>query len=121
MGYRIKVELEDVEGHGFRYSGEDLTGQGATIRLQGGTEVQGHVIKRGEDLTGEEAEGHALRVRGEDMTGEDTEGHLFKRIDLEVDDAQANLLRAATDKGELIYVRFPDGAEIQGHAYRVKY
>jgi hypothetical protein len=120
MSYRIKVELEDVEGHGFRYK-ENLTGQEATIRLQDGTEVQGHVIKRGEDLTGAEAEGHALRVRSGDMTGEDTEGHLYKRIDLEVDDAQANLLRAATDKGEPIYVRFPDGAEVQGHAYRARY
>ena len=54
------------------------------------------------------------------MTGEDTDGHLYKRgIELEVDDdTAANMLRAATDRGEPVYVRFPDGAEVQGHKFR---
>jgi hypothetical protein len=67
-------------------------------------------------MTGDDAEGH--RYKGwEDMTGEEAEGHLMRRgIDLEVDDTAANLLRAATDKGEPVYVRFSDGAEVQGHA-----
>jgi hypothetical protein len=95
MPFKIKVEMEDAEGHALRVK-EDLTGQAVIIRMEDGTEVQGHIFKRGEDLTGEEAEGHAFRVRSEDMTGEDAEGHIYKRIDLEVDDAQANLLRAAT-------------------------
>ena len=43
----------------------------------------------------------------------------FKRgIDLEVDDTAANMLRAATDNGEPVYVRFPDVAEAQGHVLR---
>jgi hypothetical protein len=63
-------------------------------------------------MTGDDAEGH--RYKGwEDMTGEEAEGHLMRRgIDLEVDDTAANLLRAATGKGEPVYVRFPDGAEV---------
>jgi hypothetical protein len=60
--------------------------------------------------------GHAFKR--EDLTGEDAEGQAWKRIDLEVDDTQVNLLRAATDRGEPIYVLFPDGAEVQGHAYK---
>jgi hypothetical protein len=78
MPFKIKVEMEDAEGHALRVK-EDLTGQAVIIRMEDGTEVQGHIYKRGED-----------------MTGEDAEGHIYKRIDLEVDDAQANLLRAAT-------------------------
>lgn len=85
-------------------SGEDLTGQEVTIRFEDGTEVQGHGFK----------------WNGEDMTGEDTEGHVgrYTGIELEVDDTHANMLRAATDKGEPVYVRFPDGAEVKGHGIR---
>jgi hypothetical protein len=78
----------------------DLTGQEVTVRMDDGTEVQGHALKYKED-----------------MTGDDTEGHR-KRIDLEVDDTQANMLKAATDKGEPVYVRFPDGAEVTGHVFK---
>ena len=28
------------------------------------------------------------------------------------------MLRAATDRGEPVYVRFPDGAEVQGHRFK---
>jgi hypothetical protein len=97
---RISFEPEDVEGHGGRWTEETAPekGQEATIRLQDGAEVQGH-----------------LYFEREDMSGEDVEGHLRRRIELEVDDTAANMLRAATDRGEPVYVRFPDGAEVQGH------
>ncbi|MFN2488510.1 MAG: hypothetical protein ABR529_01970 [Actinomycetota bacterium] len=104
MPYRYGIELDDVEGHmPFRY--EDLSGREVTIRLEDGTEVRGHGYYRG----------------GEDTRGEDTEGHAYKwnGIELEVDDTQANLLRAASDRGEPVYVRFPDGAEVKGHGYRL--
>ena len=95
MPYRSGIELDDVEA---RY-GEDMTGQEVTVRLEDGTEVQGQL--------------HKYR---EDMTGDDTEAH-SGRIDLEVDDAQADVLKAANDRGEPVYVRFPDGAEVRGHTY----
>jgi hypothetical protein len=95
----IRLEVDDVEGHmPWRY--EDMTGKTVTIRTEDGTEVQGH--------------GYKVK---EDMTGEDAEGHAYKRgIDLEVDDSQAHLLKTASDRGEPVYVRFPDGAEVTGHA-----
>jgi hypothetical protein len=97
---RIRIEPDDTEGHVWKR--EDLTGQAVTVRMEDGTEV----------------EGHAFKVK-EDLTGEDAEGHLMKRgIDLEVDDTQANLLRAANDRGEPVYVRFPDDADVQGHVVR---
>ncbi|MFN2489373.1 MAG: hypothetical protein ABR529_06500 [Actinomycetota bacterium] len=70
--------------------------------MEDGTEVEGHI--RREDQTGEDTEGHVIRVRYVDQSGDDT---------------QANLLRAATDKGEPVYVRFPDGAEVKGHGYKM--
>jgi hypothetical protein len=66
--------------------------------------VQGHLVRIKEDTTGEDTEGHGLRARV---------------IDLEVEDTQANMLRAATDRGEPVYVRFPDGAEVKGHAFNI--
>ncbi len=102
MPARYGIQLDDVEGHMPAKYGEDLTGQEITVRMDDGTEVQGHGLRSFED-----------------MTGEDTEGHRVPRIELEVDDTQANLLRAATDKGEPVYVRFPEGAEVRGHGLRL--
>jgi hypothetical protein len=85
---------------------EDLSGQAVTVRMEDGTEVEGHVVRYGkEDLTGEDTAGHGIRIRG---------------IDLEVDDTRANLLAAANERGEPVYVRFPDGAEVKGHAMKIK-
>ena len=102
MPIRYKIEPDDTEGHAFKLR-EDLTGQAVTIRMEDGTEVEGHVYKFKEDTTGDDTEGHAYRA---------------KYIDLEEDDTQATLLRAATNRGEPVYVRFPDGAEVKGHGFR---
>ncbi|MFN2489876.1 MAG: hypothetical protein ABR529_09100 [Actinomycetota bacterium] len=76
---------------------ENFQGKDVTVRLEDGTEVQGHVGK----------------------WGEDTEGHAGKwGIELEVFDTEANMLQAATDRGESVYVRLPDEAEVKGHAYK---
>ena len=94
----IRLEVDDVEGHMPRRY-EDLTGKTVTICTESGDEVQGHGYKVKEDQTGEDAEGHAYK-RG---------------IDMEVDDSQAHLLKTAIARGEPVYVRFPDGAEVTGH------
>jgi hypothetical protein len=103
MAYkRIRIEPDDTEGHGFKFK-EDLTGQAVTVRMEDGTEVEGHVFRR------------------EDLTGEDTKGHGLKRgIDLEVDDTQAHLLAAVNERGEPVYVRFPDDDDVRGHLWRIK-
>jgi hypothetical protein len=80
---------------------EDLTGQAVTVRMKDGTEVEGH-----------------MPYKREDLAGDDTEGHVWKRIDLEVDDTQANMLTAANERGEPVYVRFPDGVEVKGHVFK---
>jgi hypothetical protein len=123
MPFRFRVELDDVEGHISRYKFEDLTGEAVTIRTESGDEVQGHAGKlKFVDQSGQEVEGHVGRYKFEktDPTQDDTEGHgfKFKAIELEVDDAQAHLLQTAGDRGEPVYVRFPDGAEVTGHRIR---
>jgi TATA-binding protein-associated factor Taf7 len=104
MPLKFRVEMDDVEGHMPLRFKEDMTGKEVTVRLEDGTEVRGH----------------ALRFK-EDTRGDDTEGHMpLRHVELEVDDSQAHLLKTAGEKGEPIYVGFPDGAEVQGHYFRVK-
>jgi len=100
MANKFRIEVEDVEGHTVRGKIEDMTGQPVTIRMEDGAEVQGHYKYR------------------EDMTGDDDVAGHSRLIDLEVDDTQANMLAAANERGEPIYVRFPDGAEVTGHGTR---
>jgi hypothetical protein len=117
-GKKITIMPDDTEGHGYRW--EDLTGQEVTVRLEDGTEVEGHLYRGKIDMTGEDTEGHGRK--NEDMTGDDTEGHRRRHaLDLEVDDTAANLLRAATDRGEPVHVRFPDEDDVQGHRASVKF
>jgi hypothetical protein len=101
---RISIEPDDPAGH-VPFKREDLGGQEVTIRLEDGTEVQGR----------------AFRAKYEHSKGDYTErlGGRYNRIEVEVDDTQANLLKAASDRGEPIHVRFPDGAEVTGHRLRV--
>jgi hypothetical protein len=100
---RITIQPDDTEGH-IPFKREDLSGQEVTVRLEDGSEVQGH----------------AFLAKSEHTKGDYTErlGGRSNIIDLEVDDREADVLRAATDKGEPVYVRFPDGAEVKGHAYK---
>lgn len=119
---RYKIEPEDVEGHRYK-SWEDMQGQEVTVRVDDGTEVRGHISRvRLENMTGSDTEGQARRIRFEQISpsGEDT-GCQGKRIELKVGDAQAKLLRAATDRGEPVYVRFLDEDDVRGHLYRVKF
>jgi hypothetical protein len=119
---RYKSEPEDVAGHRYK-SWEDMQGQEVTVRVDDGTEVQGHISRiRFENMTGSDTKGQARRIRFEQMdpSGEDT-GCQGKRIELKVGDAQAKLLRAATDRGECVYVRFSDEDDVRGHLYRVKF
>jgi hypothetical protein len=59
-----RIELDDVEGH-MAYKSEDLSDQEVTVSLQDGAEVQGHAYRiRFEDTTGEDTEGHAVRIKG---------------------------------------------------------
>jgi hypothetical protein len=98
-------------------------GQEVTVRMDDGTQVQGHISRiRFEDITGSDTKDQAGRIRFEktDPAGDDTEGHSFKRIELEIDDGLAKLLRAASDRGEPVYVRFSDENDVQTHIYRVK-
>jgi hypothetical protein len=103
MPLKCRVEMDDVEGHMPLRFREDMTGkEGVTVRLEDGTEVRGH----------------GWRFK-EDTRGDDTEGHMpLSHVELEVDDSQAHLLKTAGEKGEPIYVRFPDGAEVTGHRIR---
>jgi small nuclear ribonucleoprotein (snRNP)-like protein len=96
---RIRIEPVDVE-RDIPFKREDLSGQEVTIRMEDGTEVQGH----------------AFRADYEHTKGDYTErlGGRYNSIDVEVDETQANLL-AAAERGEPVYVRFPDGTEVQGH------
>jgi hypothetical protein len=115
--------MDDVEGHGSRYNFEDLRGEAVTIRTESSDEVQGHISRvKFVDQTGQEVEGHSARWKYEkiDPTQDDTEGHAsrIKYVELEVDDAQAHLLQTANDRGEPVYVRFPDGAEVTGHRFK---
>jgi hypothetical protein len=103
MARRIGVEVDDVEGHLLRW--EDLTGQEVTIRMEDGTEVQGH-LKYPEEARGDDTEGHGWLKGG--------------RIDLEVADTQAHLLTVANERGAPVYVRFPDGDEVKGHGVVVR-
>jgi hypothetical protein len=99
---RIRIEPVDVEGD-IPFKREDLSGQEVTIRMEDGTEVQGH----------------AFRADYKHTKGDYTErlGGRYNSIDVEVDDTQANLL-AATERGEPVYVRFPDGTEVRGHGLK---
>ena len=99
---RIRIEPDDTEGQ-VPFKREDLSGQEVTIRMEDGTEVQGR----------------AFRADYEHTKGDYTErlGGRYNSIDVEVEDTQANLL-AATERGEPVYVRFPDGAEVSGHAFK---
>jgi hypothetical protein len=74
-------------------------------------------------MTGSDTKGPAGRMRFEKRVppGNDTEGHGLKRIEVEVDHAQAKLLCAATDGGIPIYIRLTAEDEIQGHPYRVRF
>jgi hypothetical protein len=104
MAYkRIRLEPDDTGGH-IPFKREDLSGQEVTIRMEDGTEVQGH----------------AFRAQYEHTKGDYTErlGGRYNSIELEVDDTRANMLKAATDRGEPIHIRFPDGAVVTGHAPR---
>jgi hypothetical protein len=100
---RIGIEPDDTEGH-IPFKREDLSGQEVTIRMEDGTEVQGR----------------AFRAKYEHTKGDYTErlGGRYNTIELEVDDTRANVLEAVTDRGEPIHIRFPDGAEVTGHALR---
>jgi hypothetical protein len=100
---RITIQPDDIEGH-IPFKREDLSGQEVTVRLEDGSEVQGH----------------AFLARHEHTKGDYTErlGGRYNSIELEVDDTRANMLKAATDRGEPIHIRFPDGAEVTGHALR---
>jgi hypothetical protein len=121
VSLRYKIEPGDVEGHRYK-TWEDMQGQ-VTVRVNDGTEVQGHISRiRFESVTGSDTKGQARRIRFEPMdpSGEDT-GCQGKRIELKVGDAQAKLLRAATDRGESVYVRFSDEDDVRGHLYRVKF
>jgi hypothetical protein len=82
-----------------------------------------HQQNQFEDVTGSDTKGQGDRIRFEKTRpcGDYTEDHVPKRIELEVDDAQAKLLRAASDRGEPIYVRFSDENDVQTHVYRVKF
>jgi hypothetical protein len=104
MAYkRIRIEPDDTEDH-IPFKREDLSGQEVTIRMEDGAEVQGH----------------AFRAKHEHTKGDYTErlGGRYNTIELEVDDTRASMLKAATDRGEPIHIRFPDGAEVTGHAQR---
>jgi hypothetical protein len=120
---RYKIEPGDVEGH--RHNGwEDMPGRDVSVRMDDGTEVQGRINGvRFEDVDGSDTNGQAGRLGFEktDPSGGDTEGHGFKHIELEVDDALAKLVRAASDRGEPVYVRFSDENDVQGHLYRAKF
>jgi hypothetical protein len=120
---RHKIEPEDVEDRRYK-CWEEMQGQEVTVRIDDGTDVQGHISSiRFEDMTNSDTKGRAGRIRFEQTSppGDDTEGHGFKPIELEVDHAQASLLRAATDRGEAVYVRFSDENDVQSHLYRVKF
>lgn len=114
---RYEIEQEDVERH--RDKGwEDMQGQEVTVRIDGGIEVQGHISRiRFEDRAGSDTKGLPGRIRFEktDSSHPEAEGHSFKRIELGVDGALGKLLRAASDKGEPVYLRFSDEDDIQGH------
>jgi hypothetical protein len=101
---RISIEPDDAAGHVPFKREDDLSGQEVTIRMEDGTEVQGR----------------AFRAKYEHTKGDYTErlGGRYNRIEVEVDDAQADLLKAASDRGEPIHVRFPDGAEVTGHRWK---
>jgi hypothetical protein len=104
MAYkRIRIEPDDTEGP-IPFKREDLSGQEVTIRMEDGTEV----------------EGRAFRAKYEHTKGDYTEhlGGRYSSIEVEVDDTRANMLKGATDRGEPIHIRFPDGAEVTGHAPR---
>jgi hypothetical protein len=120
---RYKIEPGDVEGH--RDKGwEDMQGQEVTVRMDGGPEVRGHIRRiRFEDMTGSDTKGHASRIRFEktDPSGGGTEGHGFKHIELEIDDALVKLVRAVTDRGQPVYVRFSDEYDVRGYLYRAKF
>jgi hypothetical protein len=119
---RYKMEPGDVRGH--RHKGwKDMQGQEVTVRLDDGTEARGHISRiRFEVMTGSDTKSCARRMRFEKSgPGKDTEGHGPKRIELEVDDAQAKLLRAATDRGISIYIRLTAEDEVQGHPYMVRF
>jgi hypothetical protein len=100
---RIRIEPDDTEGH-IPFKREALSGQEVTIRMEDSTEVQGR----------------AFRAKYEHTKGDYTErlGGRYNSIELEVDDTRADMLKAATDRGEPIHIRFPDGAEVTGHALR---
>jgi hypothetical protein len=100
---RITIQPDDTEGH-IPFKREDLSGQEVTVRVEDGSEVQGH----------------AFLARHEHTKGDYTErlGGRSNIIELEVGDSEADVLRAVTDKGEPLYVRFPDGAEVKGHAFK---
>jgi hypothetical protein len=122
VSLRYKIEPGDVEGHRYK-TWEDMQGQEVTVRVNDGTEVQGHISRiRFENMTGSGTKDQARRIRFEPMdpSGEDT-GCQGKRIELKVGDAQAKLLRAATDRGESVYVRFSDEDDVRGHLYRVRF
>jgi hypothetical protein len=92
--------------------------------MDDGTQVRGHISRIVfEDIPGSDTRGQGGRIRVEKThpCGDYTETDGFKRIELEVDDAQAKLLRAASDRGEPVYVRFSDEDDVQTHAYRVKF
>jgi hypothetical protein len=101
-----------------------MQGQEVTVRIDDGPQVQGHIRRiRFEDITGSDTKGQGGRPRIEKThpCGDYTEGHGFKRIELEVDDAQAKLLRVAADGGDPIYVRFSDEDGARTHVYRVTF
>jgi hypothetical protein len=120
---RYKMEPGDVPGH--RHKGwKDMRGQEVTVRLDDGTEAQGHISRiRFEVMTGSDTKSCARRMRFEKSgpSGKVTEGHGLKRMELEVDDAQAKLLRAAADGGISIYIRLTAEDEVQGGPYMVRF
>jgi hypothetical protein len=120
-----KMEQKGVRGHGHK-GWEDMQGEEVIVRLVDGTEARGHISRvRFEGMTRSDTRGYARRMRFErgkgDPSGKDTEGHGLKRIELEVDDAQSKLLRAAADGGISIYIRLTAEDEVQGYPYRVRF
>jgi hypothetical protein len=65
---RYMIELDDVEGHMGSMPGGDLLDKSVTVRFGDGTEVQGHLRRFTENMTGED------RLEA-DATDDDVEGH----------------------------------------------
>ncbi len=121
-GVRWHVDTgPEVEGHiarldGAEMQGEDVEGHVVRVRFEKmdpSDDVEGHGIRfKFLDQTGNDVEGHRVRFH-EDMTGEDTEGHAItaKFVDQSDDDGDVHITIAWD----------PDGPEVQGHLFKVRY